>query len=70
MRRSLTAQIAEVEREIALRRNVYPRLVRQGKMREGEADERMRIMGCVLETLQWLGAHRDDVAALRNKEVA
>ena len=34
---SLIAQIAEVKREIALRRNVYPTFVARGKMKQGEA---------------------------------
>jgi hypothetical protein len=50
-KRSLSAQIGEVKREIALRRNVYPGLTARGKMRQGEADEHLFLMQCVLETL-------------------
>ena len=50
----LRLQIAEVERELAMRRNVYPRFVSSGKMRKGEADEHTRRMQAVLETLRGL----------------
>lgn len=48
----LSLQIAEVERELALRANVYPRMARQGKMRMSEAEEHMRRMRAVLDTLR------------------
>ncbi|ADZ72421.1 hypothetical protein SL003B_4001 [Polymorphum gilvum SL003B-26A1] len=38
-RRTLTAQIQEVEHELAMRRRVYPGLVSQRRLREGEATE-------------------------------
>lgn len=49
--RSLQAQIAEVQREIRMRRDVYPGLVARRKMREGEAEEKILIMQNVLATL-------------------
>lgn len=45
-------QIAEVRREIALRRNVYKRLVAQGKLSERQAAEKIAIMEAVLESLR------------------
>jgi hypothetical protein len=54
--RSLVAQIQEVEREIALRRRVYPRQVFNGRMKQAEADEHLLLMECVLETLRRLRA--------------
>lgn len=62
-RRSLTAQIAEVEREIGQRRQVYGRMVAQRKMRQGEADEKVFLMECVLETLRWIEKHKDAIKA-------
>lgn len=53
-RRSLISQIAEVEREIAMRRNVYKNLVAKRTMKQGEADERILLMENVLETLRRL----------------
>lgn len=51
---SLTGQLGEVEAEIAMREKVYPRLVAQGKMRQGEADYKIAAMKDVLGTLHWL----------------
>lgn len=48
----LKDQIACVEREIAMRRRVYPRWVESGKLKQGEADEEIRRMEAVLETLR------------------
>lgn len=55
MKISLQHQIKEVEREIALRKSVYPGFVARKKMRQGEADEHLERMQAVLVTLQWLG---------------
>jgi hypothetical protein len=52
--RSLQAQIAEVKREIAMRRSVYGGLVARRKMKQGEADERLLLMLNVLQTLEQL----------------
>jgi hypothetical protein len=52
--RSLLAQIAEVEREISLRRRVYAGLVARRTMKQGEAEERINLMQNVLETLMRL----------------
>ena len=41
----------EVERELTVRRSVYPRLVEQGKLTQGEADRRMRALRHVLYLL-------------------
>lgn len=48
---SLASQIAEVERELRMRREVYPRLVTTRKLRQAEADMRIAIMQSVLDTL-------------------
>ena len=49
---SIGEQIKEVEREIALRVNVYPRWVLQGKMRGADADMHIARMRAALETLR------------------
>ena len=54
---SLAGQIAEVNREIALRRNTYPRLVAAGKMRQGEADMCIQRIEAVLATLYFVQEH-------------
>lgn len=52
--RSLQAQIAEVQYELRMRRQVYQGLVARRKMRQGEADEHILLMENVLETLRKL----------------
>ena len=52
MPRPISQQINEVERELSLRRSVYPGLVTRGKMRQSEADEHLARMEAVLATLQ------------------
>lgn len=60
-RRSITAQISEVEREIGERRRVYDRLVSMRKMKQGEADEKIILMQNVLETLRKVERYRDTI---------
>jgi ABC-type nitrate/sulfonate/bicarbonate transport system substrate-binding protein len=57
----IESQIAEVQREIALRGNVYPGLVGRGKMRQAEADLCLKRMRAVLETLKWCQAHEPEI---------
>ena len=54
IKHSLRMQIQEVEREIRMRRQVYPRQIALGNMRNGEAVELIETMESVLETLQQL----------------
>jgi hypothetical protein len=56
---NLKQQIDEVARELALRKNVYPRFVAQGKMPQIQADEHCERLRAVLATLQWLQANAD-----------
>ncbi len=49
---SIRQQIEEVEREIALRKQVYPSWVARGKMRQSIEDFHMGRMEAVLATLQ------------------
>lgn len=60
---TIAGQIAEVDRELALRRNAYPRLIASGKMREGEADLCTRRMEAVRATLQFCQAHETEIRA-------
>jgi hypothetical protein len=56
---SLDAQIAEVEREIKYRENVYPRWARTGKIRQSVADMHLERMRDVLKTLRELRKMQD-----------
>jgi hypothetical protein len=49
---TIEEQIAEVERELALRRQVYPRRVDEKKMSQNASDLHMRRMEAVLATLR------------------
>lgn len=49
---SIEAQIECVERELAMRNRVYPRLVDAGKMSQRQADKEIEAMQAVVETLK------------------
>jgi hypothetical protein len=51
---SLTAQIAEVDRELVQRKDTYARLVATRKLRESHANFQMAHMQAVRDTLAWL----------------
>ena len=51
---TLGMQIACVEREIVLRRQVYPKLVGQGKMKQATAELQIAAMEAALLTLKGL----------------
>ncbi len=50
---SLTAQLAEIDRELAERERVYDRMVKTGKLRQSRADFQMVRMQGVRATLVW-----------------
>lgn len=62
---SIDAQIAEVEREIAMRKKVYGRMGFPNDYfkRQSEADMALEIMTNALETLKWARDNRIDVIA-------
>lgn len=60
---SLASQIAEVERELAMRPAVYKRLVDNRQMRQAEAELHIERMQSVLTTLTWLQANEDAIKA-------
>ena len=47
----ISVQIAEVIREIGMRKQVYPRRVESGKMTQKEADYKIAVMMAVRDTL-------------------
>ena len=56
---SLNQQIEEAEREMGLRRKVYPALVARGKMRASEADFFVERQQAIIDTLSWLQDNED-----------
>ena len=51
---SLARQLAEFERELALRRRNYPRLVKDGQLSAAAADRRIVVMEAMAHTLRRL----------------
>lgn len=51
---TLEEQIREVQREINLRREVYPRFIRNGVVTEARANRQMAAMTAALDTLKRL----------------
>jgi hypothetical protein len=64
MKVSLIGQIAEIDREIALRQRVYPEQMRKGKMRQAEADLLMQRIHAVRASLTFLKEHENDIRAM------
>lgn len=55
---ALDRQIACVQREISMRRKVYPRWVQCGRMKQDQATREIAAMEAVLETLKALERER------------
>lgn len=60
---SIIGQIAEVQREILMREQVYAKQVREGKMKPEEATMLMDRMRAVLSTLQFCRENEADIRA-------
>ncbi|MCF1449959.1 hypothetical protein FS815_24525 [Agrobacterium vitis] len=58
---SIIGQISEIEREIALREQHYPRLVREGKMREEARVMMMDRILAIRATLMFCQQHEADI---------
>jgi hypothetical protein len=59
MTHSLQMQIAEIERELKMRRNLYRRLVATRAMTQSMADMKIAIMESVLATLRAMKAMQE-----------
>lgn len=66
---TLDQQIAEVGREIGLRRQVYPGFIARGKLSKEEADGHLARMEAVYATLKWLKENRDAVMKAKGEAV-
>lgn len=60
---SIVGQIAEAERELAMRRDVYPRRVASRAMRQGEAEMLIARQEAIIATLKWVRANEADIRA-------
>lgn len=54
MKISLASQIAEIDRELTARADVYPRLIKTNRMRQSIADIQVKHLEQARETLTWL----------------
>jgi len=54
----LADQLAEVRREIGMRRKAYPRWVSLGRMKQEQADRSLAVMEAVRDTLAGLVAEQ------------
>ena len=55
---TLTEQIAEIQRELALRKQCYPGWVKRGSLDAGEAKRQLLVMEEVFRTLMRLDAEQ------------
>lgn len=51
---TLERQVAEIRRELGMRRRKYPEWVQAGRMTQAQADERIGALEAVLETVEGL----------------
>jgi hypothetical protein len=55
---SLAEQIAEAQRELALRRTCYPQWIKSGKLDASDAQYQLRVMEEIVRTLMRLDAEQ------------
>lgn len=57
----ITEQCAEIERELALRRRVYPHWVESGRLGDVDAERQLSRMEAALKTLRWVEKHGEAI---------
>ena len=68
MKISIAQQIEEVDRELALRKRVYPVEVSRGRMRKSIADYHVARLEAVRNTLAWLQANEAKIEGALGNE--
>lgn len=58
---TLGEQVAEIGRELGLRRGVYPKWVADGKLSQALADRQIECMDAAYKTLKWLHANEQKI---------
>jgi len=66
----LQQQIDEINRELAMRTNVYPHLVASGKLTSLQAIRQNEGLMGALATLQWLQKHETEIKGRLAKQPA
>ena len=67
---ALAEQIAEAQRELALRRTCYPAWVQSGKLDAGDATYQLKVMEAIVRTLMRLDAEQQQLSLFGNTEGA
>lgn len=49
---TLPEMVKEAERELALRRNVYPKWIKSGRLSQEKADQQITVMAAIVEYLK------------------
>ena len=65
---SLAEQIAEAQRELALRKKCYPAWIKGGKLDAGEATWQIRCMEEIVRTLMRLDAEQRQLSLFGSRE--
>ena len=65
---SLAEQIAEAQRELALRKQCYPAWVKSGKLDAGDATYQIRVMEAMVRTLVWLDAEQRQLCLFSSRD--
>lgn len=65
MTHNIHQQIEELQRELAKRAGVYPKLVSRGTLRQVEANEHNGRLMAAIETLMWCRDNRELIAKVR-----
>lgn len=60
---SLVGQISEIDREIRMREQVYPKQIRDGKMRQAEAELAVERIHAVRATLVFIQENEAEIRA-------
>lgn len=61
---TLAEQIAEVGRELGLRRGVYPKWIEAGKLSQALADRQIACLDAAYRTLKWLESNEAEIKAM------
>ncbi len=60
---TLAEQAAELRREAAMRKAVYPTFISRGKLTEAEAEKHQARLSAAIDTLEWLARNESAVRA-------
>jgi hypothetical protein len=65
---ALAEQIAEAQRELALRKQCYPQWVKSGKLEAGDAKYQILVMEQIMRTLVQLDAEQRQLSLFGSRE--